>query len=245
MVIPLTLTSLVYLCANSFLATMSQISSMVEDTLGGIDRELASSLTQKQEKFDHWHTKIREAAKARQIEQKQLDELKRKSSERVELDRRIKNLEKSSEGFLASSKNTQDIDPTRIAVVGDADKDAGVEVSAFKALFPDPFDPSAGFSEKQVVFLAALSPPDVLKARLQGYQEFLVDVTGEVETLKAKNAVLGENYRRMVMACTGWSAEQVDEAAEGLTQCVKELNDNPVPEDEAIEILMRDRGQDW
>ena len=66
-----------------------------------------------------------------------------------------------------------------------------------------------------------------------------------VDSLKAKNAVLGQNYRRMVMACTGWTAEQVDEAAEGLTQCVKELNDNPVPEDEAIEILMRDRGQDW
>ncbi|KAJ6130211.1 hypothetical protein N7512_002991 [Penicillium capsulatum] len=225
-------------------AAMSQISSMVEDALGGIDRELAASLSQKQEKFDHWHNKIRESAKARQIEQKQLDELKRKGSERVELERRIKNLERSSEGLLASHSNAG-IDPTRIAVVGDADQDSGMEVTAFKNLFSDTFDPSAGFSTQQVAFLATLSAPDVLKARLRSYQEFLVDVTSEVDTLKAKNAVLGENYRRMVMACTGWSAEQVDEAAEGLTQCVKELNDNPVPEDEAIEILMRDRGQDW
>lgn len=161
----------------------------------------------------------------------------------MELERRIKNLERASEGLLASKNNG--IDTTQITVVGDADQDSGVEVATFHNLFPDAFDPSAGFSDQQVAFLAALSASDKLKPRLHSYQEYLVGVTGEVENLKAKNAILGENYRRMVMACTGWSAEKVDEAAEGLTQCVKELNDNPVPEDEAIEILMRDRGQDW
>lgn len=224
---------------------MSQISSMVEEALGGIDREMASNVTQKQKKFDHWHSKIRESAKARQIEQKQLDELKRKASERVELDRRIKNLERSSEGLLVTLKGTEGFDPSRVAVVGDADQDSEVDVAAFEALFADTFDPSAGFSPQQTAFLAALSAPDALKRRLECYQKFSAGITAEVDTLKAKNAVLGQNYRRMVMACTGWTAEQVDDAAEGLTQCVKELNDNPVPEDEAIEILMRDRGQDW
>lgn len=224
---------------------MSQISSIVEEALGGIDREMASNVTQKQKKFDHWHSKIRESAKARQIEQKQLDELKRKASERVELDRRIKNLERSSEGLLVTLKGTEGFDPSRIAAVGDADQDSGVDVAAFEALFADTFDPSAGFSPQQVAFLAALPAPDALKHRLECYGKFNAGITAEVDTLKAKNAVLGQNYRRMVMACTGWTAEQVDDAAEGLTQCVKELNDNPVPEDEAIEILMRDRGQDW
>lgn len=218
---------------------------MIEDALGGIDRELASTLTQKQEKFDHWHSKIRESAKARQIEQKQLDEMKRKASERVELDRRIKNLQRSSEGLLASLKETEGFDTSRNAVVGDADQDSGVDVAAFDTLFTDTFDPSTGFSQPQIAFLAALSTPDALKHRLDCYQRFNSGITAEVDTLKAKNAVLGQNYRRMVMACTGWTAEQVDDAADGLTQCVKELNDNPVPEDEAIEILMRDRGQDW
>lgn len=162
----------------------------------------------------------------------------------MELERRIKNLERASEGLLASKING-DIDPTQNAAVGDADQDSGVEVASFSNSFSGAFDSSAGFSDQQVALLASLSAPDRLKPRAQGYQEYLVDVTGEVVNLKAKNAVLGENYRRMVMACTGWSAEQVDDAAEGLTQCVKELNDNPVPEDEAIEILMRDRGQDW
>lgn len=224
---------------------MSQIHSMVEDALGGIDRELASNVTQKQEKFDHWHSKIRESAKARQIEQKQLDELKRKASDRVELDRRIKNLERSSEGLLVTLKDTEGFNTPRNAVVGDADQDSGVDVAAFDALFPDSFDPSSGFSQQQITFLIALSTPDALQHRLDCYQKFNTGLTAEVDTLKAKNAVLGQNYRRMVMACTGWTAEQVDDAAEGLTQCVKELNDNPVPEDEAIEILMRDRGQDW
>lgn len=224
---------------------MSQISTMVEEALGGIDRDLASSLSQKQEKFDHWHNKIRESAKARQIEQKQLDALKLKSSERVELDRRIKNLQRSSEGLLALLKDEQGFDPSRIVVVGNSDKDCGVDVETFDALFSDTFDISSGFSKQQIAFLADLSVPDVLEHRVKCYQKFNAGITAEVDGLKAKNAVLGQNYRRMVMACTGWSADQVDEAAEGLTQCVKELNDNPVPEDEAIEILMRDRGQDW
>jgi hypothetical protein len=226
-------------------AAMSQISTMVEEALGGIDRELASSLTQKQEKFDHWHSKIRESAKARQIEQKQLDALKQQASDRVEVDRRIKNLERSCESLMNTLKGSPGFDPSRISVVGDADQDSGVDVTAFETLFADTFEPSSGFSQQQIAFLAALSAPDVLRLRLQCYQKFNAGITAEVDTLKAKNAVLGQNYRRMVMACTGWTAEQVDEAAEGLTQCVKELNDNPVPEDEAIEILMRDRGQDW
>ncbi|KAJ5461227.1 uncharacterized protein N7458_002779 [Penicillium daleae] len=226
-------------------AALSQINTIVEEALGGIDRDLASSITQKQEKFDHWHSKIREAAKARQIEQKQLDALKQKSSERLEIDRRIKNLERSSEGLLGTLKNTPGIDFSRIAVIGDADKTSGVDPVTFEAVFGETFDPSAGFSAQQVAFLATLPSPDTLKHRIRYYQELNTGITAEVDALKAKNAVLGQNYRRMVMACTGWSAEQVDEAAEGLTQCVKELNDNPVPEDEAIEILMRDRGQDW
>ncbi|KAJ5728221.1 hypothetical protein N7493_004551, partial [Penicillium malachiteum] len=225
--------------------TVSQITAMVEEALGGIDRELSSNLTQKQEKFNHWHGKIRESAKARQIEQKEFDELRRKSTERVELERRIKNLERSSDSLVATLKDTPDVDSSHVTFVGDADQDSGVDVGSFDALFPDTFDPSAGFSEKQAQLLASLTSPDALKTRLKLYHEFLSGVTEEVDKLKANNAILGENYRRMVMSCTGWTAEQVDEAAEGLTECVKELNENPVSHEEAIEILMRDRGQDW
>lgn len=224
---------------------MSQISALVEETLGGIDRELASSLTKKQESFDHWHTKIRESAKARQIDQKKYDDLRRKNSERVELERRIKNLDRSSEGLLVTVSNTPGLDANKTVILGDADRNSGVDAAKFDILFPEGFDPASGFSEQQIAFLNALPATDVLRRQAHCYREFNGGILAEVDGLKAKNAVLGQNYRRMVMACTGWTAEQVDEAAEGLTQCVKELNDNPVPEDEAIEILMRDRGQDW
>ncbi|KAL2014490.1 hypothetical protein VTN00DRAFT_2015 [Thermoascus crustaceus] len=228
-------------------ATIAHITAMVEETLGGVDRDLTSTLSKKQEEFDHWHSKIRESAKARQIEQKQLDELKQRASERVELDRRMKNLERSSEDLLAALKDSHgdSFDPSKEIAIGDADKDSGVDVTEFDRLFPDTFDPAAGFSEEQTAFLTALPSVELLKSRIECYQEHNEEILAEVERLKSKNVVLGENYRRMVMACTGWTAEQVDEAAEGLTQCVKELNDNPVPEDEAIEILMKDRGQDW
>lgn len=216
---------------------------MVQDALGSIDRELASSLTEKQEKFDHWHSRIRETAKARQIEQKQLDELKRKGSDRIELDRRIKNLERSLGDASAVVGNMHG--ESKMMAVGDADKDSGVDVDEFESIFPESFDPTVGLSGKQAAYLASLPSPDALRRRLGCYQGFNDELLTEIDRLKSKNVVLGQNYRRMVMACTGWTAGQVDEAADGLTQCVKELNDNPVPEDEAIEILMRDRGQDW
>ncbi|KAL2825276.1 hypothetical protein BDW59DRAFT_73624 [Aspergillus cavernicola] len=225
-------------------ATMVQVSTIIQETLGSFDKELSSNLTTKQEKFDHWHAKIRESAKARQIEQKQLDELKRRSIEKTETSRRLKNLEKSSADLLAVLKKVQGND-MKPALVGDADKVSGIQIVKFESLFPENFNPVSGFSEAQAAYLRNLPPPEILQQRIECYRSFNKETLDEVESLKSKNVVLGQNYRRMVMACTGWTAEQVDEAADGLTQCVKELNDNPVPEDEAIEILMRDRGQDW
>ncbi|OJJ72352.1 hypothetical protein ASPBRDRAFT_124725 [Aspergillus brasiliensis CBS 101740] len=228
-------------------STLSQITSIVQEALSGIDRDLASTLAKKQEKFDHWHSKIRESAKARQIEQKQLDELKSKSSDRIELSRRFKNLEKSSDELLVVLKGIQgdSLDLSKKCAIGDADKEHGLDIAEFEAIFPETFDPASGFSEQQMAFLRSLPTPETLQQRVESYEKFNEEILNEVERLKSKNVVLGQNYRRMVMACTGWTAEQVDEAAEGLTQCVKELNENPVPEDEAIEILMKDRGQDW
>ncbi|KAL4792839.1 hypothetical protein BDV19DRAFT_367853 [Aspergillus venezuelensis] len=228
-------------------STMAQVTAIIQETLGSFDKDLASNLTTKQEKFDHWHAKIRESAKSRQIEQKQLDALKQKSTEKTETSRRLKNLEKSSAELLVFLKSMPagSVDATKSVSLGDADKVSGVEISEFDSLFPETFDPAGGFSEAQAAYLRKLPSPEVLQQRIDCYRAFNKETVDEVDALKSKNVVLGQNYRRMVMACTGWSAEQVDEAAEGLTQCVKELNDNPVPEDEAIEILMRDRGQDW
>ncbi|KAJ5238781.1 hypothetical protein N7468_003400 [Penicillium chermesinum] len=226
-------------------ATVSQISQLVEEAFSSTERELAANLSRKQEKFEHWHGKIRESAKARQLQQKHLDSLKSKSSARVETERRIKNLDTSSDNLRDTLRNNGVIDHSGRPVLSDADKASAVNVETFETLFPESFDPSNGFSDEQAAFLSALQAPDVLAKRASFYESFLGEVNEEVEELKAKNVTLGHNYRRMVMACTNWTAEQVDEAAEGLTQCVKDLNDNPVPEDEALELLMRDRGQDW
>ncbi|KAL4865357.1 hypothetical protein BDV12DRAFT_174737 [Aspergillus spectabilis] len=228
-------------------ATTAQVTAILQETLGSFDKDLSSNLTTKQEKFDHWHAKIRESAKARQIEQKKLDDLKQRSIDRTETSRRLKNLEKSSADLIALLKGTQggDFNASKPVLVGDADKESGLEVFEFESLFPENFDPAGGLSAAQAAYLRNLPSPEVLQVRIECYRSFNKETLDEVESLKSKNVVLGQNYRRMVMACTGWTAEQVDEAAEGLTQCVKELNDNPVPEDEAIEILMKDRGQDW
>ncbi|KAL1995944.1 hypothetical protein VTN49DRAFT_810 [Thermomyces lanuginosus] len=233
-------------------ATMAQIRTLVEETLGSIDRDLTSELSKKQAEYDHWHSKIRESARARQIEQNHLDALKRRAAERVEIERRIQNLERDSatltERLAEDKKDTSSSDSESISI-GDADRDSGVDVDAFDSLFPSspssPDSTTQGFSAEQTAFLSSLPPREVLEARLAAYREHNDSLAAEVERLKSRNVVLGENYRRVVMACTGWSAEQVDEAVEGLTQCVKELNEHPVPEDEALEILMRDRGQDW
>lgn len=208
---------------------------------------MTSELSKKQAEFDHWHAKIRESARARQIEQNQLDEVKQKTSDRKEVDRRIKNLERDSEELVSilTEMHGGSFDDSSTAVVGDADKDSGIDVTEFDDLFPETVDVEAGLSAEQISFLSALPPVATLQSRLKIYEEHNGKILEEVERFKTRNVVLGENYRRVVMACTGWTAEQVDEAAEGLTQCVQELDVNPVPEDEAIEILMKDRGQDW
>jgi hypothetical protein len=212
--------------------------------LGAIDKELTATLTKKQEEYDHWHSKIRESAKARQVEQKHLDDTKRKSRDRVELDRQIKNLEKSS-GELRYTLKDLNITPDPSLTLGDADRMEKFDVARFQTLFPDSFDPATGFSAEQAAFITSTISPEILKSRIRAYEEHNAAISDEIDRLKSKNVVLGENYRRMVIACTGWTAEQVDEAADGLTECVKDLNENPLPEDVAIEILMKDRGQDW
>ncbi|OAX82447.1 hypothetical protein ACJ72_03209, partial [Emergomyces africanus] len=222
------------------------VTSLVEQSFSAVDNELSSGLGKKQEEFDHWHNKIRESAKARQIEQKQLDDMKRRARDRIELDRQIKNLERSSEELVALLKAIRgDHINSETLSIGDADDALGLDMAQFRKLFPDNCDMSARFSEQQAAFLESLPPSEILTSRLGCYRDHNHEICKEVESLKSKNVVLGENYRRMVMACTGWSEEQVDEAAEGLTECIKDLNEHPLPEDVAIEILMRDRGQDW
>jgi predicted RNase H-like nuclease (RuvC/YqgF family) len=219
---------------------------LVEETLGGIDRDLTSDLSKKQAEFDHWHAKIRESARARQIDQNELDSLKRKASDRSNVGRRIKNLEGDAEDLVASLKNYygDDFGVSSTYPVGYADADSGVDVTEFSRLFSN-FDPSGEMSADQKKFLAALPSAATLESRLEAYQSVNKEIDDEIKLLKSRNVILGENYRRVVMACTGFTAEQVDEAAEGLTKHIKDLNDNPVSEDEAIEILMKDRGQDW
>lgn len=162
------------------------------------------------------------------------------------MSRRIKNLENDAEDLVNSLKSYygDDFDVSSTYPVGYADTDSGVDVNEFSRLFSD-FDPSGELSADQKEFLAALPSAATLESRLEAYQGLNKKINDEISLLKSRNVVLGENYRRVVMACTGFTAEQVDEAAEGLTKHIKDLNDNPVSEDEAIEILMKDRGQDW
>lgn len=218
----------------------------MEETLGGIDRDLTSDLSKKQADFDHWHAKIREIARARQIDQNELDSLKRKASDRSNVGRRIKNLEGDAEDLVASLKSYygNDFDVSATCPVGYADADLGVDAAEFNRLFTN-YDPSGEMSAEQKKFLTALPSAATLESRLGAYQGLHKEIDDEIKLLKSRNVILGENYRRVVMACTGFTAEQVDEAAEGLTKHIKDLNDNPVSEDEAIEILMKDRGQDW
>ncbi|KAL1955226.1 hypothetical protein VTO42DRAFT_8885 [Malbranchea cinnamomea] len=228
-------------------STVAQINSVVQQSLEAIDKELSAGLAKKQDELDQWHAKIRDSAKARQIEQNRLDDIKRKARERVELDRRIRNLEQSSKDLAEKLKELSVDEDLSVSVkLGDADKMDDFDIDQFRALFDESFDPSKGFSEEQRAFLLSSLPSlNTLKTRIKCYEDHNARINAEIDDLKSKNVVLGENYRRMVMACTGWSAEKVDEAAEGLTECIKDLNENPLPEDVAIEILMKDRGQDW
>ncbi|EED15593.1 APSES transcription factor (MbpA), putative [Talaromyces stipitatus ATCC 10500] len=227
-------------------ATFAEIRALVEEELGDFDRGLTSDLSKKQAEFDHWHAKIRESARARQIDQNELKSLKSKASDWSNYHRRIENLERDVEDMVASLKKYygNDFDVSQTCPVGYADSDSGVDMNEFSQVFSN-FDPNTELSLEQKKFLTALPSAAALEARLEAYEGLNKDIHDEITLLKSKNVVLGETYRRVVMACTGFSHDQVDEAAEGLTKHIKDLNENPVSADEAIEILMRDRGQDW
>ncbi|KAK2871739.1 hypothetical protein FQN49_002877 [Arthroderma sp. PD_2] len=225
-------------------STVSQINTAIEASISSFDKELAGSFSEKQQEFNQWHSKIRESAKARQIEQNQLDEVKNKTRERIELQRQIRNLALSSETLLEGLRNVKNGDKSHETMAG---KDrVTYDKQQLDDIFPDGRQSRMIIiSGRQGKYLFSLPSAEELRTRLKCQKEQTASILAEVETLKRKNVVLGKNYRRMVMACTGWSAEDVDAAADGLTDCIKDLNQNPVPQEQAIEILMKDRGQDW
>ncbi|KAK2745661.1 transcriptional regulator swi6 [Myotisia sp. PD_48] len=229
-------------------ATVSQISTAIEQSLGVVDKKLSSSFGEKQGEFNQWHSKIRETAKSRQVEQTNLDELKNKTQKRSDLRRQLRNLEQSLKSVTSEmkSKSNGNVNP-RQSKIGDADKESSFDGKRFENAFPPTSSSNSKpkFTLEQEIVLSSLPPVEVLKARLKCYQIQNKSMQGIVEQLKTKNVVLGENYRRMVMACTNWSAEDVDAAADGLTDCLKDLNQNPLTDEQVIEILMKDRGQDW
>ncbi|EEP81388.1 hypothetical protein UREG_06253 [Uncinocarpus reesii 1704] len=226
-------------------SALAQITSAIEQSFNMVDKDLSDDLSKKQEEFDQWHAKIRESAKLRQIEQNELDELKKTSRERIELQRQTRNLEQSADELAATLKEMEDAEPSDNPVGDDPRQTPLFDLDGFNTLFPETFDASTGFSDEQRAYLSEQPSVEKLQAFLGAYEEHNQSIGEEIEILKSKNVVLGEQYRRMVMACTGWSAEQVDAAAEGLMECVKDLNQDPVPEEVALEILMQDRGQDW
>ncbi|WEW57018.1 transcriptional regulator swi6 [Emydomyces testavorans] len=226
-------------------STLAQITSAIEQSFNMVDRDLSDDLGKKQEEFDHWHAKIRESAKLRQIEQNELDEVKKKARERVELQRQTRNLEQSADELASALNQSQGVGSCDSVEDSNSRRTALFDADRFNALFPETCDSSKGLSEEQMAYLSEQPSVDKLQALLEAYEEHNKSISEEIEVLKSKNVVLGEQYRRMVMACTGWSGEQVDAAAEGLMECVKDLNQDPMPEEVALEILMQDRGQDW
>ncbi|KAI1906266.1 transcriptional regulator swi6 [Ophidiomyces ophidiicola] len=225
--------------------TISQVTSAIEQSFNMVDRDLSDDLDKKQEEFDGWHAKIRESARLRQIEQVELDEIKKRAGERVELQRQTRNLEQSAEELDGVIRTMQGTGLGESTVSDIHERRALFDADRFHALFPDILDASTGFSDEQTAYLSGQPSAKKLESLLKAYEGQNKKITEEIEILKSKNVVLGEQYRRMVMACTGWTGQQVDAAAEGLTECVKDLNQDPMPEEVALEILMQDRGQDW
>lgn len=310
-----------------------EINNLIHNHIEEFTRSLTLRTSHKNAETRRWHERIRESARARQAEQKELEELTWKQRRRLELERRTRNLESSKRVLMeklskqAGSNNSvdeMDVDGKEIVgsstakqehsqalwKIGHADKSISVDPEKFKEVFPDglaalsaaaeqlapldttdanttiqtqphqsattssdqksqplsdshsgPQPPPSGtvpaqsstsntlssttFTSAQKAYLSTLPSRAILKRILAAYTTNNSHLMAEIDALKSKNVALGDTYRRIVMACTGWTAEQVDEAAVGLTECVKEMNESPLPEEEAIEILMRERGQDW
>lgn len=185
------------------------------------DTDFQTEMKEKDEVLNKTNAALKESSSSLLEERKKLEELSGKAREKEELEQKINNLKRFSQGLrqqlAATSKVQEDVQ------VGEADKGLDLEGRIHKVdqLFPGGVhDLTNNLNQEQITLLTSLERAEVLTGRVQAYQTHNALLDNEARGLKGRSKELEEKYRKIISFCTGTPDDKVDELLDQLVQAV-------------------------
>ena len=196
----------------------------IRDIFAASELDFAQELREKQAVLDETNMKLKESGAALAEEARQLDELRKRTSERADLEKRLANLARSTHDLRQQLSQVNPKKPVMEQVpIGEADKglDQDGNLHIVGELFPDGTNTDLPFTEEQVKFLSSLERAEVLSGRVKAYQQHNEGLEQRAKQLKSMSTELEERYRKIVSLCIGVEEVKVDEMLVNLVQAVK------------------------
>ena len=203
----------------------------IRDIFAASEVDFAQELHEKQGILDELNIKLKEVGAALAGEKRQLEGVKKRTTEKAELEQKLTNLQRSCNEIRQQvSKNGKKLSVDTVPI-GEADKglDLNGNLSRVGQLFPDGLNLDLPLSDEQVGFLSSLERAEVLSGRVKAYQQHNDELENRTKHLKSRSTELEDRYRKIVGLCTGVEEGKVDEMLGTLLQAVvseqSEVND--------------------
>lgn len=195
-------------------------------TASGID--FTDELREKQETLDKVSRDLKDAGIALAEETRRLEDLRAREREKHELEQKIANLIRANaelRGELSQSNGQLANGLPENVAIGEADRglDFDGRLASIDVMFPDGVenvDLNGPLSLDQRAFLSCLERAEVLRGRVEAYQQHNDRLEAQAHELRRKSQGLEERYRKIVSICTGVEMEKVDEMVGNLVQAV-------------------------
>lgn len=208
---------------TSFAETQTEIITSIRDLFAASELDFNQEATEKKAILDEVTAKLKEAGSALNDEKRHLAELKKRTSERADLDNKLSNLTRSSHDLREKLSQSNPSKPVidHIAI-GEADKGLDLDgaLAHVEQLFPNGLNQDIPFSDEQAALLASLERMEVLSGRNKAYRQHNAVLEMKEKELKWMSTDLEERYRKIVSLCTGVDEAKVDEMLGSLVQAV-------------------------
>lgn len=195
----------------------------IREIFAASEMDFSSELREKQIVLDEANAKLKESGTALADEVRQLEELRKRTSERAELEQRLANLSRSNRELRQQLSHTNAGKPVMDRVsIGEADKglDHQGNLAQIDQLFPEGINPDNHLTQDQINFLSSLERAEVLSGRVKAYQQHNESLEQRTKELRSMSKDLERRYRKIVSLCTGVEESKVDDILMNLVQAV-------------------------
>ena len=185
------------------------------------DIDFQNEMKEKDEILNKTNAALKESSSSLVEEKRKLEELCGKAREKDELEQKIKNLKRFTQGLQEHLATTSQVQEG--VQVGEADKglDMDGRIHQVDQLFPGGVqDLSNNLNQEQITLLTSLERAEVLTGRVQAYQTHNALLDNEARGLRGRSKELEEKYRKIISLCTGTPEDKVDELLDQLVQAV-------------------------